>query len=149
MCIIACSSDVFYWLFVFLRFLKEVVVYDVQAKDQWHCVFDNWLAVDKGFGSVQAQIPAINQKEMLNRRTYQLFLKSSQDFRKVHLWISIFSKPSCDSFTRAQRLTCGLLLLITNMMTSMMFHGIPTDDPKDQLNYQGGSLSLSGNGLPV
>ena len=71
-------------------------------------------------------------------------VKSTQDLRDGHLWISIFSKPAKSTFTRVQRLTCALSLLLTTMLTNIMFYGIPTDDPDDQVGEAGGiSISLS------
>ena len=71
-------------------------------------------------------------------------MKSTQDLRDGHLWISIFSKPAKSTFTRVQRLTCALSLLLTTMFTNIMFYGIPTDDPEDQVGEAGGiTISLS------
>ena len=70
-------------------------------------------------------------------------ITSTQNLRDGHIWISIFSKTACNSFTRVQRLTCCLTLLLTTMLTNLMFYGIPTDDPEDQLVTGGFQLSLS------
>ncbi|XP_071117914.1 uncharacterized protein [Haliotis cracherodii] len=128
-------------------YLKEVVVLDIQTKEVWHCVYDDWLAVDKGPGFIQVEIPSLSQTNMDDHRLYQLMLRSSQDFRNSHLWISIFSKPAYNQFTRAQRLTCGLCLLLTTMLTNIMFHGVPTDAPEDQV--QSGTVALSLSGIVI
>ncbi|XP_048253676.1 uncharacterized protein LOC124131324 isoform X2 [Haliotis rufescens] len=125
-------------------FLKEVVVRDIQTKEVWHCLYDDWLAVDRGPGFIQVEIPSLSQTNMDDHHLYQFMLQSSQDFRNSHLWISIFSKPAYNQFTRAQRLTCGLCLLLTTMLTSIMFHGVPTDAPEDQVQSGQVALSLSG-----
>ncbi|XP_046574496.1 polycystic kidney disease protein 1-like 2 [Haliotis rubra] len=128
-------------------YLKEVVVRDIQTKEVWHCLYNDWLAVDRGPGFIQVEIPSLNQGSMDQHRLYRFMLKSSQDFRDSHLWISIFSKPAYNQFTRAQRLTCGLSLLITTMLSSIMFHGVPTDEPEDQI--QSGQIVLSLSGIVI
>ncbi|KAH3715202.1 hypothetical protein DPMN_057908 [Dreissena polymorpha] len=70
-------------------------------------------------------------------------IKSSKDLRDGHLWFSIFSKPPQSQFTRVQRLTCTLSLLLTTMLTNLMFYGIPTDDPADQVVAGAFKFSLS------
>ncbi|XP_067667538.1 polycystin-1-like [Haliotis asinina] len=128
-------------------YLKEVVVRDIQTKEVWHCLYDDWLAVDRGPGFIQVEIPSLNQSSMDQHRLYRFVLKSSQDFRNSHLWISIFSKPAYNQFTRAQRLTCSLSLLLTTMLSSIMFHGVPTDEPEDQI--QSGQITLSLSGIVI
>ena len=52
-------------------------------------------------------------------------VKSAQELRKGHLWLSVFSRPPHTNFTRVQRLACCLSFLLTSMMTNIMFYGIP------------------------
>ena len=75
-------------------------------------------------------------------------MKSTQDLRDGHLWISIFSKPAKSTFTRVQRLTCALSLLLTTMLTNIMFYGIPTDDPEDQVGEAGG-ITISSSSIII
>lgn len=106
-------------------------------------LYDNWLSLDKGNIGIIGKIPAFDQEELTKNYGYQFWMKSSKDLRDGHLWISIFTKPCYSTFTRAQRLTCGLALLLTAMLTSIMFHGVPTDDPEDQVKVGDFSISLS------
>ncbi|XP_041369726.1 polycystic kidney disease protein 1-like 2 [Gigantopelta aegis] len=123
-------------------YLKEIVVKDVQTEEVWHCVYDEWLSIDKGLGTLQADIPAIEDATFAKKRFYQFMHTTSRDFRNGHIWISIFSKPPTSHFTRIQRLTCALCILLSTMLTNIMFHGIPRDDPKDQIDYGDFHLSL-------
>lgn len=77
------------------------------------------------------------------KKKYNFVIKSTQDLRDGHIWLSIFSKPANSSFTRVQRLTCCLTLLLTTMLTNIMFYGIPTDNPEDQVSAGGFKMSLS------
>lgn len=42
-----------------------------------------------------------------------LWAKGTQYCADLHLWLSVFSRPSYSRFTRAQRLTCCLSLLLS------------------------------------
>ncbi|CAH1785581.1 unnamed protein product, partial [Owenia fusiformis] len=52
-----------------------------------------------------------------------------------HLWLSIFSKPPESHFTRVQRTTCVFTLILSQMLTIVLFFGIPKDGPEDQKQY--------------
>ncbi|XP_041369822.1 polycystic kidney disease and receptor for egg jelly-related protein-like [Gigantopelta aegis] len=124
-------------------YLKEVVVMDLQTNETWHCLYDDWLSLVKGHQTVTADIPAIESKTFASRHYYQFSQMSSQNLRSGHLWISIFSKPAISTFTRKQRLTCALCLLVSTMLANIMYHGVPRDDPADQIDYGDFRLSLS------
>ncbi|CAG2198288.1 PKD1L2 [Mytilus edulis] len=57
----------------------------------------------------------------------QFLLRTATDLRRAHLWISIISKPPWSDFTRVQRLSCALSLLLCTMLACIMFHGIPSE----------------------
>ena len=90
-----------------------------------------------------ATVEAITQEEIFYRQKHNFMVKSTQDLRDGHLWLSIFSKPAKSTFTRVQRLTCALSLLLTTMLTNIMFYGIPTDNPEDQVAAGDVTFSLS------
>ncbi|KAJ8305495.1 hypothetical protein KUTeg_016040 [Tegillarca granosa] len=94
----------------------------------WHFVHNKWLGLRGNKISLKVVIPAITPEELKELKYYQFSLKSSQGLKNNHLWISIVCKSENDMFTRAQRLTCALSLLLTTMLTSIMFHGVPEDD---------------------
>lgn len=91
--------------------------------------------------STRVEILALTaESEQLFKKTNFLFM-SSRSLRDTHLWLSVFSKSPTSTFTRVQRLSCALCLLLSSMLVTIMFHGIPTDDPDDQLKY--GDLHIS------
>ena len=90
-----------------------------------------------------ATVEAVTAEEIIFRQKHNFMVKSTQDLRDGHLWLSIFSKPAKSTFTRVQRLTCALSLLLTTMLTNIMFYGIPTDDPEDQVTAGDVTFSLS------
>ena len=50
--------------------------------------------------------------------------KVAEDFTDQHIWLSIFTKRPHDRFSRIQRVTCCLVLLMTTMLTSAMFFNL-------------------------
>lgn len=108
---------------------------DMKTKKSWTFIYNDWLAVDRGhLFCTTATIAAVTQDELKKKQKHNFLTKSTQDFRNTHIWISIFSKPARSTFTRVQRLTCALSVLLSTMLTNIMFYGVPTDDPDDQVS---------------
>ncbi|WAQ94274.1 PK1L2-like protein [Mya arenaria] len=106
---------------------------DVETGSSWNYIYNDWLAVDMGsLLSTTATIEATSEDQMRVKLKYKFMIQFSREIRNGHLWISIFSKSPASQFTRVQRLTCALSLLLSTMLTNLMFYGIPTDEPADQ-----------------
>ena len=129
----------------FYRYLNHVFVKDVQLQKSWHFIYNDWLAVDRGsLQQTSATLEAVTEAELKFKAKHNFMVKSKNDLRDGHLWLSIFSKPAKSTFTRVQRLSCALSLLLTTMLTNIMFYGVPTDDPEDQVGVAGSiSINLS------
>ena len=134
------SLDI-HFLYSINRFLKQVIVRDIQMDETWDFMFNNWLALDRGSRMLKATIRS--QIDITKNLFYNFSLKSMKDLKTDHLWVSVFFCPSENTFTRAQRLSVAMSLLLLTMLTSLMFHGIPTDDPDDQLKHGTITISLS------
>ncbi|XP_052807005.1 uncharacterized protein LOC128236161 [Mya arenaria] len=125
-------------------YLNQVHIKDVESGSSWNYIYNDWLAVDMGsLLSTTATIEATSEDQMRMKQKYRFMIQSSREIRDGHLWISIFSKPPASQFTRVQRLTCALSLLLSTMLTNLMFYGIPTDEPTDQVKAGPFSLSLT------
>ncbi|XP_041670635.1 LOW QUALITY PROTEIN: polycystic kidney disease 1 like 1 [Cheilinus undulatus] len=94
-------------------YLKQVEVSEVNGGKvggrAWLFVCECWLAVNKGDGQVERRLRVCNQG--IGFAT-MLGLKLSDYFADHHMWISVRSCPSPNSFTRSQRLSVSLLLLM-------------------------------------
>lgn len=123
--------------------MSRILIEDLQTQQIWTFLYSDWVAVDKGSVSLKVTLQPCSLEDLKSHTNQQFLFKSSRDLRESHLWLSIASKPSYSSFTRAQRLSCALCLLLMTMLTSLMFHGIPTDDPEDQAKVGYISISLS------
>ncbi|XP_052792159.1 polycystic kidney disease protein 1-like 2 [Mya arenaria] len=125
-------------------YLNQVHIKDVETGSSWNYIYNDWLAVDMGsLLSTTATIEATSEDQMRVKLKYKFMIQFSREIRNGHLWISIFSKSPASQFTRVQRLTCALSLLLSTMLTNLMFYGIPTDEPADQVKAGPFSLTLS------
>lgn len=95
-------------------------------------VVSRWLAVEKHDGQIDVSLSVANQLD-LNNFSYVFASKTRHDLSDAHIWFSIYARPPRSSFTRCQRLSVAISLLLTEMTTSCMFYGaIPTDNPTDE-----------------
>ncbi|XP_070173844.1 uncharacterized protein [Littorina saxatilis] len=114
-------------------FVKEVYVQDINKGDSWHCLYNDWISVEHGLGDLCVEIPAMDPEEIHKRKLYQMVLSTSLNLRNGHLWLSIALKPCYSPFTRVQRVTCAMTVLLTGMLANLMFFGIPSSDPEQQV----------------
>ena len=106
------------------------MVHDVETDDRWLVLCNKWLAVDMSDGLIDKTFPVATAEQL--KKFGNLFGNhTARGLTDGHLWFSVFSRPARSHFTRLQRLSCCLALLMTTMLTSIMFYGIP-DDPADQ-----------------
>ncbi|KAK2854028.1 hypothetical protein Q5P01_006689 [Channa striata] len=111
-------------------YVNKVTVQDLQSGQKWHFLCNSWLAVDVGECTLDKVFPVATEMD-LKRFSNLFFMKTAKDFRDGHIWFSVISRPPCSTFTRVQRVSCCLSLLLCTMLTSIMFWGIPTD-PSEQ-----------------
>lgn len=64
----------------------------------------------------------------------------AEEFGDGHLWFSVATRPPRKRFTRVQRLSCCLSLLLTTMLASAMFY--EHDVQTGQQDMQGGTIKL-------
>lgn len=54
--------------------------------------------------------------------------RTSTGFRDEHIWVSIVDPPSRSPFTRAQRVSCCMSLLLCTMAINIAFWNLPVDE---------------------
>lgn len=102
-------------------FLKQVIVRDIQTKKVYHFLCNRWFAVDEGDGLIDRVLPLTSEEQM--RQFTQMFLsKTQKDLTDSHLWFSIVWRPPQSVFTRVQRVSCCLSLLLCTMMANAMWY---------------------------
>ncbi|XP_078670979.1 polycystin-1-like protein 2 [Branchiostoma floridae x Branchiostoma belcheri] len=103
-------------------YLDQVIVTDVQDGDKHTFLCKSWLAVEEGDGKVDRVLYKASYDDLV--RFGRLFsTKTSKDFRDEHLWFSVIGRPATSPFTRVQRISCCLSLLMCTMLTNIMFFG--------------------------
>ncbi|XP_035688691.1 polycystic kidney disease protein 1-like 2 [Branchiostoma floridae] len=112
-------------------FLDQVVINDMQEDKKYIFVCRRWLASDKEDSQTIRILPVATDDELKNF-FYVFSVNSSRDFRDKHLWFGVLGRPAHSPFTRCQRVSCCLSLLLCTMFVNIMFYGI-TEEKNDQI----------------
>ena len=82
---------------------------------------DQWLAVEEEDGLIDRVLPAATKEDLVSFN----FLFSIEARRKLfddHLWFSVLARRPHSEFTRAQRLSCCLSVMLSSMLANAMFY---------------------------
>ncbi|KAH0616380.1 hypothetical protein JD844_027425 [Phrynosoma platyrhinos] len=101
-------------------YLSRVKVYNVQTKKSWLFICRNWLGLGKADGKIQRSFVAKTLKSSLNKMDYFL-ISLARDLEETHIWLSVFSQVATGSFTRVQRVSCCLVIMLTTLLFNIMF----------------------------
>lgn len=104
--------------------LSQIAVRDIQTNEKFFFLCDRWLACDEGDGQVDRLVPVAG-KEELGDFVHLFRTKTTRDLSDSHLWFSIAFRPARSRFTRAQRVTCCLSLLMCTMLVNVMWYNAP------------------------
>uniref|UniRef100_A0A4X2LXI2 Polycystin 1 like 3, transient receptor potential channel interacting n=1 Tax=Vombatus ursinus TaxID=29139 RepID=A0A4X2LXI2_VOMUR len=101
-------------------YVNQVIVSDLATKNKWHFLCNCWLTIDLGDCQQDQVFTSVSKKELFSFRN----LYSStivEKFTQEHLWLSMVTCSLWSRFTRVQRLSCCMTLLICNMAINIMF----------------------------
>lgn len=101
-------------------YLKDIFVADIGSDLKWHFVADRWIAVHKNDGKLDCTFQETKEKGKIPFKSV-FRSRMSKKLGESHLWISLFSRPPQNPFTRCQRLSCCVSVLFAAMITSAMF----------------------------
>ena len=102
-------------------YVKQISVREVESELVWHFLCERWLAVDESDGMIDRVFPVTSDKELMESK--HLFLtKAYTDLTDSHLWFSVLWRPPQSPFTRVQRVSCCLSLLLCSMMANAMWY---------------------------
>lgn len=107
-------------------FLSRVMVIDLQTDERSYFICNRWLAVDEDDGQVERIVPLASQQE-LTEFGHLFVARTRRNLSDSHLWFSVLARPANSRFTRVQRLSCCLCLLLMSMMASGMYYGRPSN----------------------
>ena len=120
-------------------FFSHMVIKDVQMGRILTFPGNTWFALEKGDGKIDRLLTPISLEEEKSFK-YSLNSRSSSSFTEGHMWLSVVTKPPKSKFTRVQRTTCCLCLLMSAMLVNALFYR--TDDVADP-TIQIGPLKFS------
>lgn len=120
-------------------FLQRVVITDQQTEDLWYFFVNQWLSLDKRGGSIDLKIKVAEKDELAAFKPL-FYARTSRSLGEGHIWISVFTRPPHNPFTRCQRLTCCLCFLFTALVTNAMFYQFD-ETPSDTFKF--GPLVMS------
>ncbi|XP_077745480.1 polycystin-1-like protein 3 isoform X2 [Canis aureus] len=101
-------------------YVNQVIVSDMASKRKWCFLCNCWLAVDLGECQRDRVFMPVSKKELFSfRHLFSSIIveKLTQDY----LWLSVLTRHPWNQFTRVQRLTCYMTLLLCNMVINVMF----------------------------
>ncbi|XP_075692924.1 polycystin-1-like protein 2 [Rhinoderma darwinii] len=105
-------------------YVAQVTVQDVQLKMFWHFLCNTWLSQPPRGQSLSKTFKVANNQELRSFRN--IFLKKTlRGLRDEHIWISILNHPARSVFTRVQRVSCCMCLLLCTIVINLMFWELP------------------------
>lgn len=124
-------------------FLDTVKIYDAFTQEVKTFMCFMWLAVEKGDGLIDRTLASDSTDE--KRMTFKLSFQNriAEEFGNGHLWFSVATRPPRKRFTRVQRLSCCLSLLLTTMLASAMFYEFVPGHDQNQGSLNLGRLVLN------
>ncbi|NXN41762.1 PKDRE protein, partial [Rhinoptilus africanus] len=101
-------------------FLSRAKVENICTRKTWFFICRKWLSLDKGDHLLERTFSVTNPKTPLPRIDYFL-INFSNSLVEGHLWLSIFSHFLTGTFSRLQRLSSCLAILLLNLLVNIMF----------------------------
>ena len=118
-------------------FLEEIVVIDEQVKKPWSFTSSQWLALEREDGRIERIIEQTPNEGTFSQEAVKRWWRG---LTETHLWVSVLAKPRRSRFTRVQRASCCLLVLLTAMFANAIFYKL---DGKSEHVLQVGPLKFS------
>nr|XP_047123809.1 uncharacterized protein LOC101238762 isoform X3 [Hydra vulgaris] len=121
-------------------YLRDIEVIDLQTDKYYYFIANRWIAVE--YGSLDIVLPLCHDENLRNF-SFLFFSKTRKGFTDDHLWLSIFTRLPISSFTRCQRLSVAISLLMTSMASSAIFFGrVPPSSPATENKVGAFSFTL-------
>lgn len=122
-------------------YVDKVVIQDLQTHQVWHFLCSSWLSSEKGEGTIKKAFNAAQKNEIDSfRNIFQT--RTSSGFRDQHIWVSVVDPPARSPFTRLQRVSCCLSLLLCTMAINIAFWNM-AHDQNSPVIFSIGSFKLT------
>ncbi|XP_071112058.1 polycystin-1-like protein 1 isoform X2 [Haliotis cracherodii] len=100
-------------------YLSRVLVRDLVTGHVYYFLCERWFAVEEDDGKVEREVMALDGDIGFST---VFWAKGTQYMADFHLWTSLMTRPAHSRFTRTQRLTCCLTLLMSYMCLNAMWY---------------------------
>ena len=100
-------------------FLEDVSILDKQTLNSWTITNNQWLALERGDGKIERFLETSRDKLNFNKEVLNRWWKG---LTENHIWVSVLVKPSRERFSRVQRASCCLSVLLSAMLGNAMFY---------------------------
>jgi polycystin 1L2 len=104
-------------------YLKNIIINDLQSKQQYHFICKRWLAVEKDDGLID-RVLAVAGEAQKTEFGYLLSKEATKNMSDGHLWFSIFARPAQSAFSRVERVTCCFVLLFISMLANILYYDL-------------------------
>jgi len=100
-------------------FLEDIVIVDKQTQISWTFANNDWLALERGDGRIERML-----QPLVNDNTFKtnVFKRWWKGLTEKHIWVSVLAKPPRDPFSRVQRASCCLSILLSATLANAMFY---------------------------
>eukprot|EP00058_Branchiostoma_floridae_P011086 XP_002596574.1 hypothetical protein BRAFLDRAFT_98322 [Branchiostoma floridae] len=123
-------------------FLEKIIVDDLLDENKYYFLCNSWLAFDEDDEQIERVLPAAKDEQLVAFST--LFAdRTAKDLRDGHIWYSVYGRPASSPFTRTQRVSCCLSIIMCTMLANIMFFGRGDDfDPPEPVTIFGFDVDI-------
>ncbi|XP_021153008.1 polycystin family receptor for egg jelly [Columba livia] len=108
-------------------FLSRAKVENASTRKTWFFLCRKWLSLDKSDHVIERTFSVTNPKTPLSRIDY-FCINFANSLAEGHLWYSVFAYVLSGTFTRLQRLSSCLAILLLNLLVNIMFFNADKDE---------------------
>ncbi len=108
-------------------FLKYIIVHDLQTRQKFYFICDDWLGVEKSDCKIERELFVACEPQKTELK-YLLKKNAQHNIKDLHVWLSIFNRPMQSSFTRLDRVTCCFVLLYLTMLLNIIYYTASNDE---------------------
>ena len=103
-------------------FLKYIIVHDLQTREKFYFLCQDWLAVEYSDGKLDRNL-FVAGEEQKTQIKYLMEKQAKNYLIDNHLWLSVFMRPARSSFTRLDRVTCCFVFHYVTMLLNVLYYG--------------------------
>ena len=102
-------------------YLSRLMIHDIQKDSKTWFLCDRWLAVEEDDGEIERNLRPASGED-LTKFNLLFQIEARKNLSDGHIWFSVIKRPARSNFTRVQRLSCCLCILLTTMLANAMFY---------------------------